>query len=190
MGYTLIVLVYHMYPTALLLLLWGLLLSIKTDSVAVSIYREMVKRSNKLIIDEYNQMDLSFRLVNNQFIGWTTEEFAATMASSVLPPPASASFPTVGATIRLPLFPFSSIDWRAQGYTTPVRDQGSSCASCYAFVALADVETSLLMAGRGRVDLAEQQLVDCSAGIRGNLGCNGGFYYYSLEYIRKWGVTG
>ncbi len=36
--------------------------------------------------------------------------------------------------------------------------------------------------------LSEQQLVDCSRDY-GNFGCNGGFAYNGLRYIRDKGVT-
>lgn len=43
---------------------------------------------------------------------------------------------------------------------SPVKDQGF-CGSCYAFAAVADIESSYLFRGK-KVDLSEQQIIDCS----------------------------
>ena len=63
-----------------------------------------------------------------------------------------------------------------------MKNQGKSCDSCYAFVAVADIETSLLLK-RKSVDLSEQQIVDCSSSY-GNNGCWNGFYKYSFDYVK------
>ncbi|XP_031472517.1 uncharacterized protein LOC116244797 [Nymphaea colorata] len=39
-----------------------------------------------------------------------------------------------------------------------------------------------------KVDLSEQQLVDCSH-LYGNLGCDGGFNVQGLAYVRDHGIT-
>lgn len=54
---------------------------------------------------------------------------------------------------------------------SPVKDQGN-CGSCWAFSAVATLESFSLMKGTS-VLLSEQQLVDCSRSY-GNFGCAGG----------------
>jgi len=38
-----------------------------------------------------------------------------------------------------------SVDWKAEGHVTPIKDQGYFCNSCYAFSALAAFESHLSM---------------------------------------------
>jgi cathepsin L len=82
-----------------------------------------------------------------------------------------------------PLSSGMSIDWRDSGKVSSVKNQGASCNSCYAFVAIADIETSYLLASKN-VRLSEQQLIDCSSSY-GNNGCLNGFYGFAFEYAKK-----
>ena len=69
---------------------------------------------------------------------------------------------------------------------SPVKDQGR-CGSCWAFSAVGTLESFSLMNGKS-VNLAEQQLVDCSKKY-GNAGCNGGFNYQGLNYVKDKGIA-
>lgn len=53
------------------------------------------------------------------------------------------------------------IDWTAKGVVSPVKNQGQ-CGSCWAFSAVATLESFSLMTKSTKVSLSEQQLVDCS----------------------------
>lgn len=68
---------------------------------------------------------------------------------------------------------------------SPVKDQGQ-CGSCWAFSAVGTLESFSLMKGQS-VNLSEQQLVDCSRSY-GNAGCNGGFNYKGLAYVKDHGI--
>ncbi len=85
--------------------------------------------------------------------------------------------------MRAPALP-KALDWRSSKAVTPIRDQGN-CGSCYAFAAVAAIESALIIAKKGNaatLDLSEQQLVDCTWNYY-NLGCNGGIMDACFEYL-------
>lgn len=78
-----------------------------------------------------------------------------------------------------------SLDWRASGRVSKVKDQGK-CGSCWSFATVGALES--ILAGRGKpVLLSEQNLVDCSRAY-GNHGCNGGLMDLALRYVRDHGI--
>ena len=78
------------------------------------------------------------------------------------------------------------IDWCGKGKVSRVKNQGQ-CGSCWAFSATGVTESFFLMKDH-RVDLSEQQLVDCS-GSYGNHGCNGGWPSSAIKYIAAHGIA-
>jgi C1A family cysteine protease len=65
----------------------------------------------------------------------------------------------------------------------PVRDQGQ-CGSCWSFAAIATLEGRYAVKKGSKVQLSEQQLVDCDTASNG---CGGGWSSKALQYIQRVG---
>lgn len=76
----------------------------------------------------------------------------------------------------------SEWDWKENGWTTPVRDQGS-CGSCWAFGAIAQLESGYMIT-KGEIDknldLSEQYMVSCD---KNNFGCDGGYMNRAYNFL-------
>jgi cathepsin L len=149
--------------------------------------RRAIWESNLNIVQNHNlQADLgvySFWLGMNKFADLTIQEFVkqmngynATKRAQRLTP--SRVFEFNSNLGDLP----DSVDWRTQGYVTPIKDQGQ-CGSCWAFSATGSLEGQHFKATQKLVSLSEQNLVDCSQD-QGNMGCNGGLMDQAFQYIQ------
>ena len=59
----------------------------------------------------------------------------------------------------------ASVDWRKKGHViTGIKDQGV-CGSCWAFAAIAALESARAIAGGDPDDFSEQQLLDCGGEV-------------------------
>jgi cathepsin L len=74
-------------------------------------------------------------------------------------------------------------DWPQKlSYEYSIYDQGQ-CGSCWTFAALSTIEHHLQIYKNFKIELSEQQLVDCSRASV-NAGCNGGNVGVAYDYIR------
>lgn len=179
-------------------------------------YRLNLYVAKKKEIDEFNSLNLSYQKGLNFFSDMTVEERfkflgerdsnpesapvvqradstdgnseAGSMATgdSVLP-----TINNLNLSLIFPINFFNFVipqkkDWASEGKVTPVKNQGS-CGSCWAFAATAAVEAAYKMKHNLNLDLAEQELVDCSKQLGSN-GCEGGFSQGGLEYFKAFGV--
>jgi cathepsin L len=117
----------------------------------------------------------TFTLGTNQFTDLNNDEWKAYLATPITVDPSKNAVDE-----KLQDNP-PAVDWRTQGYVTPVKDQGQ-CGSCWAFSTVASTEGANFAKTGTLPSLSEQQLVDCS-GSYGNMGCNGGLMDNAFQYI-------
>jgi cathepsin L len=78
-----------------------------------------------------------------------------------------------------------TFDWRKEGIITNMQNQ-NPCGSCWDFGALAGYESSYQIRNGEKLDLSEQQVLDC-----GNVGsCKGGWHTKVWDYMSNTGVVG
>jgi C1A family cysteine protease len=148
-------------------------------------HRSFVRRYNVYIdnlryIDARDDEGLTYTLGMNAYTDMSREEFASTRLAGIRkdhpPTPAPTQY---GWTVPKGLP--TSVDWRANGWVVPVKDQGA-CGSCWAFSAVGATEGQHANATGKLVSLSEQNLVDC-AGAYGCDGCGGGWPEAAMRYV-------
>jgi len=146
--------------------------------------RRMIWQNNLLKIQKHNiEFDLglhTYTMGVNQFTDLTFEEY-----SKFLNPMNYSKEFNKGSTYLKPINSYqlpSQVDWRTQGYVTPVKNQGQ-CGSCWSFSATGALEGQHFRSTKQLVSLSEQNLVDCSQSY-GNAGCNGGWPFQAFQYIK------
>jgi len=151
--------------------------------------RFKVFKDNLAYINSHNQKaDKTYKLGLNHLADMTNEEYRQYVSRSGAPPKRN------GSTFLAPGFNFNpySVDWRKEGYVTPVKNQGH-CGSCWAFSTVASLEGQYAKKNGNQAlplhGFSEQQLVDCSTSF-GNHGCHDGSFNLAFEYIESLGVKG
>ena len=145
--------------------------------------RFRVFQNNTNFINKHNSNSYLYRLGVNNFTDWTNHEFQTMYLRKNLSPGRTNNFTNYRFQNRtLP----SSIDWRANGFVTDVKDQGQ-CGSCWAFSAVGAIEGQHANATGNLVSLSEQNLVDCSYNYS-NEGCDGGWPDKAMLYVRDHGI--
>jgi len=131
-------------------------------------------------IQEHNASNSTHVAGHNQFSDWHRAEYV-----SMLGYKADA---TVPVKKNLHIFDESAndsyINWVDAGAVTPVKDQGQ-CGSCWSFSSTGSIEGAHFVATGELLSFSEQQLVECSHGLLGNHGCNGGLQTYAYQYYES-----
>lgn len=121
----------------------------------------------------------------NQFTFLSMVEFKNTYLGTR--PPQNVQLSALTPSLTWP--PASSKDWTTvPNVVTVVKNQGK-CGSCWAFSAVAAMESLRFQAyGVAGANFSEQQLVSCSSAY-GNQGCNGGWMHYAYNYVKAKGIV-
>jgi C1A family cysteine protease len=159
--------------------------SLKVVNADEDIFRKSVFSQNLESIKANNANPKStYKQAVNKFALLTKAEFKKKYLGTI--PPSGVeilvSTPVVGWNI------VTGKDWtKTKNMVSPVRDQGG-CGSCWAFSAVAALESLIFKTYRAKVDLSEQQLISCSSSY-GNYGCDGGWMNNAFNYVKVNGIT-
>uniref|UniRef100_A0A8D2AZ04 Cathepsin L1-like n=1 Tax=Sciurus vulgaris TaxID=55149 RepID=A0A8D2AZ04_SCIVU len=156
----------------------------KTYSKNEEGWRRAVWEKNLRMIEqhngEYSQGKHGFTMAMNAFGDMTNEEFGQVRNSF------QYQKLREGQLFQEPLFGDvpDSVDWREEGYVTPVKDQPRTPRPrwCLA-VATGALEGQMFRKTGVLVSLSEQNLLDCSR-VQGNQGCHGGLMDSAFQYIK------
>ena len=142
---------------------------------------DLFKNTLGKISSENSKNDNTFRVAVNKFADWSPAEFKRIL--SYKPLKNKGEFVDYNEKVDIP----DSVDWRTKGVVNPVKDQ-QQCGSCWAFSAVAAMESRNAIASGNLLSLSEQQLVDCAGGSYGNLGCDGGDMGAAFQYAHDYGM--
>jgi len=145
--------------------------------------RRAVFKENYQYIQEENSKGHAYTLGITEFADMTSEEFGLTHLGLRAPREPWGSLPKLGTHVPSNRTLAPSVDWRAKGAVTPVKNQGQ-CGSCWAFSTTGSLEGAWQLATGKLVSLSEQQLVDCSKSF-GNEGCSGGLMDHGFQYAEQ-----
>lgn len=144
-------------------------------------YRYDVFKQNIEYINKENFKGRSYHLGINNFTDMDPTEFKHIYLKNRQQYDTSTSTNNSLSSIKNRSLPLS-VDWRASGYVTDVKDQGQ-CGSCWAFSAVGAIEGQHAKKTGELVSLSEQNLVDCAYSY-GCDGCDGGWPEAAMRYVR------
>ena len=132
--------------------------------------------------------------IQQQGLSWTATDYGRSFALGAIlerPEEEPMTRPRAEVELAAPSSPLpSSVDWRAGGWISPVKDQGD-CGSCYAFAAVGALEALLTIdANTPGVwpDLSEAIIASCSSQPWGLGGCTGGVMSHTAAHLRDHGT--
>uniref|UniRef100_M4B885 Peptidase C1A papain C-terminal domain-containing protein n=1 Tax=Hyaloperonospora arabidopsidis (strain Emoy2) TaxID=559515 RepID=M4B885_HYAAE len=140
----------------------------------------------KLLIEEAQAMnpeavfsiDTPFTLLTeDEFVKFIGESYQRTSG------PLTDTSSSVGVDSNSTVDISTEKDWTTSGCVVDVKNQGQ-CGSCWAFAAVAALESAICVAGQPLTPLSEQQLVDCDTT---SYACQGGYPGDALDFIKRSG---
>eukprot|EP00358_Blepharisma_japonicum_P004823 CAMPEP_0202942338 /NCGR_PEP_ID=MMETSP1395-20130829/2497_1 /ASSEMBLY_ACC=CAM_ASM_000871 /TAXON_ID=5961 /ORGANISM="Blepharisma japonicum, Strain Stock R1072" /LENGTH=353 /DNA_ID=CAMNT_0049638439 /DNA_START=614 /DNA_END=1675 /DNA_ORIENTATION=- len=153
------------------------------DSIDEFNARFKIFRDNLAYARVFNTLGKSYLLGMTQFSDLTHDEFKARYTPNSYAPSEEEPTADYNPDLAVP----TSVDWRAKGAVTGVKNQGD-CGSCWSFSTTGAVEGTWFLAGHTLVSLSEQELMDCSTSY-GNNGCDGGLMTNAFKFVMKNGLT-
>jgi len=142
--------------------------------------KNLFSETDNLINEQSKDKKRAFAMDHNDFSSMSPDEKEAFLGLKAdLDSYSTSVWSRCNDTSDMP----ASVDYRNDNCLQKVKQQGG-CGSCWAFAAIAPLEfAKCKKRGGKKVLLSEQQLVDCDTVE--NLGCNGGWYHDSFEYLKK-----
>ncbi|KAJ3694273.1 hypothetical protein LUZ60_009753 [Juncus effusus] len=139
--------------------------------IRFKIFSENVK-----YINEFNKAkNHTYTLAINQFTDLTTAEFVALVGRGRMRDEGSRRYVSLTDGEAAP----DSIDWRAKGVVTPIKNQ-YPCGSCWAFAPVAAIESLINIKTGQMTSLSEQEIIDC---VPDTSTCKGGFATDSFNFV-------
>lgn len=144
---------------------------------------------NARFVEEQQALHPELQLSLNEFADLTWEQFSGTRLGFKPELKEKLSSDNAAADVGpIPGFMYEnsevpeSIDWRAKGAVTDVKNQGQ-CGSCWAFSTVGSIEGINAIKTGQLLALSEQELVDCDT--EKDMGCSGGLMDYAFQYVVK-----
>jgi len=153
----------------------------KAYSVAEEVARIAIFEENYKKVIKFNAANENVKFALNKFADLTSVEFKTLHASSMLVEDVSSL--EVADLPELDALP-ASVDWRAKGAVTKVKNQGQ-CGSCWTFATTGVLESFYFINNGKLISLSEQQIVDCDTD---SMGCDGGDPVGALDYTAEYGL--